>query len=334
MQQRRLGKNGPLISSIGIGAMSFANFYGETNEANSHSVLAAALDEGVTHIDTANIYGPLVSEQVIGTFLAQQGGQKNDLFSIATKAGIARDADTGKRYFDNSPAYLEAQLDASLSRMGIDHVDLFYVHRRDADTPIEEVADTLAGLVKSGKTRSFGFSEIAPSSLYRAARRHHVAAVQSEYSLSVRAPELGLTQATAALDTALVAFSPVGRSLLTDTPHDATKAATMPFLKENPRFQEPNLSENIRLTAAFRDLAADLGTSAAGLSIAWLLHQQDNVIPIPGTRSPAHLRELCAGARLALGESDLAAIDAVLPVGWAHGDRYSAGQWVGPERYC
>jgi aryl-alcohol dehydrogenase-like predicted oxidoreductase len=108
----------------------------------------------------------------------------------------------------------------------------------------------------------------------------------------------------------------------------------MPFLKENPRFQEPNLSENIRLTAAFRDLAADLGTSAAGLSIAWLLHQQDNVIPIPGTRSPAHLRELCAGARLALGESDLAAIDSVLPVGWAHGDRYSAGQWVGPERYC
>ena len=190
---------------------------------------------------------------------------------------------------------------------GADHVDLFYVHRRDADTPIEEVADTLAGLVKSGKTRSFGFSEIAPSSLHRASRLHHVAAVQSEYSLSVRAPELGLTQATAALDTALVAFSPVGRSLLTDKPHDAAKAATMPFLKENPRFQEPNLSENIRLTAAFRDLAADLGISAAGLSIAWLLHQQDNVIPIPGTRSPAHLRELCAGARLALGESDLAA---------------------------
>ena len=334
MKQRRLGKHGPMISPIGIGAMSFSNFYGRTSEADSHAILNTALDEGVTHIDTADIYGPLTSEEVIGSFLARQGSQRNDMFSIATKAGIARDADTGKRYFDNSAAYLESRLDASLIRLGVDHVDLFYVHRRDADTPIEEVVDTLAALVKSGKTRSFGFSEIAPASLRRAASRHHVAAVQSEYSLSVRAPELGLTQATAALDTALVAFSPVGRSLLTDTPHDAAKAATMPFLKENPRFQEPNLSENFRLTAAFRDLAADLGTSAAGLSIAWLLHQQDNVIPIPGTRSPAHLRELCAGARLALGESDLAAIDAVLPVGWAHGDRYSAGQWVGPERYC
>ena len=334
MKQRQLGKNGPNISPIGIGAMSFSNFYGKTSEAESHAILDTALDEGVTHIDTADIYGPLVSEQVIGSYLAKQGAQKNDLFSIATKAGIARDADTGKRYFDNSPAYLEAQLDASLSRMGIDHVDLFYVHRRDADTPIEEVADTLAGLVKSGKTRSFGFSEIAPSSLYRAARRHHVAAVQSEYSLSVRAPELGLTQTTAELGTALVAFSPVGRSLLTDKPHEGGKVETMPFLKENPRFQEPNLSRNIELTQPFRALASDLGTSAAALAIAWLLHRQNNIIPIPGTRSPAHLREHCAGARLSLGLDDLEAIETTLPVGWANGDRYSVGQWVGPERYC
>ena len=334
MKQRQLGKNGPNISPIGIGAMSFSNFYGKTSEAESHAILDTALDEGVTHIDTADIYGPLISEQVIGSYLAKQGTQKNDLFSIATKAGIARDADSGRRYFDNSAAYLEARLDASLARLGVDHVDLFYVHRRDADTPIEEVVDILAGLVKSGKTRSFGFSEIAPSSLRRAAAQHHVAAVQSEYSLSVRAPELGLTQATAALETALVAFSPVGRSLLTDRPHNSGKVETMPFLKENPRFQEPNLTRNIDLTQAFRELAADLGTTAAGLAIAWLLHRQDNIIPIPGTRSPDHLREHCAGARLALGADDLAAIDAILPVGWAHGDRYSVGQWVGPERYC
>ena len=334
MKQRRLGKHGPMISPIGIGAMSFSNFYGRTSEADSHAILNTALDEGVTHIDTADIYGPLTSEEVIGSFLARQGSQRNDMFSIATKAGIARDADTGKRYFDNSAAYLESRLDASLTRLGVDHVDLFYVHRRDADTPIEEVADTLAALVKSGKTRSFGFSEIAPASLRRAASRHHVAAVQSEYSLSVRAPELGLTQTTAELGTALVAFSPVGRSLLTDKPHDGGKVETMPFLKENPRFQEPNLSRNIELTQPFRALATDLGTSAAALAIAWLLHRQDNVIPIPGTRSPAHLREHCAGARLSLSQGDLEAIENILPVGWAHGDRYSIGQWVGPERYC
>ena len=127
MKQRRLGKHGPMISPIGIGAMSFSNFYGQTSEADSHAILNTALDEGVTHIDTADIYGPLTSEEVIGSFLARQGSQRNDMFSIATKAGIARDADTGKRYFDNSAAYLESRLDASLTRLGVDHVDLFYV---------------------------------------------------------------------------------------------------------------------------------------------------------------------------------------------------------------
>ena len=334
MKTRRLGATGPLISAIGIGAMSFTDFYGTTDEAQSHAILATALDEGVTHIDTSNVYGPHRSEAAIGSFLARQGNQRGDLFSIATKAGITKDPDTGARAFNNSPAHLEAELDGSLARLGVDRVDLFYVHRRDAATPIEEVTETLAGLIKKGKIGGFGFSEIAPSSLRRAQAVHPVMAVQSEYSLAVRYPELGLVQATAALGTALVAFSPVGRSLLTDRPHSPEKAADLPFLKVNPRFQEPNLSANIAAGVPFRRLAADMGTSAAALAIAWLLHQGEHVIPIPGTRSPEHLRQHCEGARLDLDAAALTAIDEALPVGWAHGDRYSVAQWDGPEKYC
>ena len=334
MQQRQLGAHGPHISAIGIGAMSFSDFYGATSEAESHAILTAALDQGVTHIDTADVYGGGTSETVIGTFLQQQGHRKNQLFSIATKAGIATDKDTGKRYFDNSPAYLQQSVDRSLARLGLDYIDLFYVHRRDADTPIEEVTETLAAIVKSGKIGGFGFSEIAPTSLRRAAAIHHVTAVQSEYSLSVRSPELGLTQATAALGTALVAFSPLGRSLLTDKPHQFDAVQSMAWLKQNPRFTAENLSANIAATDGFRGFAAAKGCSAAALAIAWILHQSPHIIPIPGTRSVTHFQQHCAGARLTLSDADIRHIEELLPVGWAHGDRYSTAQWVGPEKYC
>jgi len=334
MQKRQLGRGGPQISAIGIGAMSFSNFYGATDEAESHAILSAALDEGVTHIDTANVYGMGKSEDAIGSFLAKQGKRRHELFSIASKAGIARKKELGERYFDNSPAYLEAELDKTLARLGVDVIDLYYIHRRDPETPIETVCETLAGFIKKGKIRSFGFSEIAPTSLRKANAIHPVAAIQSEYSLSVRSPELGLVQATRELGTALVAFSPLGRSLLTDRPHNVERVTDMAWVRTNPRFLEPNLSANVAATAGFRALAADMGTSAAALAIAWLLHKDSHIIPIPGTRSVAHFREHCAGARLSLSPEEMARIESVLPVGWAFGDRYSDDQWVGPERYC
>lgn len=332
MQQRRLGQDGPMTSAIGVGAMSFSDFYGPTNEVASHAILQAALELGVSHIDTANVYGTGRSEIDIGTFLKAHP-QAHDQFQIATKAAITRDAD-GTKYFDNSAAHLEAELDKSLTRMGIEQVDLFYIHRRDASMPIEEATENLARLVKAGKTRSIGFSEIAPASLRRAAAVHPIGAVQSEYSLSTRSPEMGLVQACAELGTALVAFSPVGRSLLTDNPLPASAIPDVGFLAGNPRFMQPNLDANLHITDGFRTLAADMGTSAAALSIAWLLHQGGHVIPIPGTRSVSHFRELVAGANLRLSDDDLAQIERVLPIGWAHGDRYSVGQWGGPERYC
>ena len=329
MQKRRLGADGPAVSAVGLGAMSFAGFYGPVSEAQSHEVLRTALELGIDHLDTSNVYGEGVSERVIGRFLAQRKGEP--AFHLATKAGIKRNPDTGTNSFDNRRAHLEAELDGSLKRLGVERIDLFYVHRRDPQLPIEEVTETLAGFIKAGKIGSFGFSEIAPSSLRRAAAVHPVAAVQSEYSLATRAPELGLVQACAELGAALVAFSPVGRGLLTDSPPTNDSIEVSAFLKTNPRFEEPNLTYNLRKAGEFRQLAAELCTSTAALAIAWLLHQSPGVIPIPGTRAGGHLHELAAGAKLTLSAADLRRIEVCLPVGWAHGDRYSVKQWVGPE---
>ena len=208
------------------------------------------------------------------------------------------------------------------------------MHRRDPDIPIEEVTETLAGLVKKGKTLGIGFSEIAPTSLRRAHAVHPVAAVQSEYSLQTRLPELGLIQTCAELGVALVAFSPVGRSLLTDAPLSREAIGEIGFLNSNPRFMESNHSANIAATSGFRALAAEMGASAAGLAVAWVLAKGDHVIAIPGTRSVPHFNEFLDATRLVLGPEEIAAIESVLPVGWCHGDRYSDAQWVGPERYC
>lgn len=329
MKMRKLGSNGPEISVVGYGGMSLSDFYGPTTDAASLAVLDACLALGITHIDTSNVYGGGRSETVIGQWLKRRGGENP--FVIATKGGISRDPE---RRFNNDPDYLAEQLDASLSRLGVEAVDLYYLHRLEPGRPIEEVAETMAGFVAAGKVRAIGYSEIAPATLRRAHAVHPVAAVQSEYSLSTRAPELGLVQACAELGAALVAFSPVGRGLLTDRPHRAETIAQLEFLRGNPRFVEPNLSANLAITDGFRALAADMGVSAAALAIAWLAHRGDHVLPIPGTRSPEHLAELAAGGALSLSTADMARIEEVLPVGWAHGDRYSPAQWAAPERYC
>ncbi|PSL19788.1 aldo/keto reductase [Shimia abyssi] len=324
--------NGPDVSAVGVGAMSFSDFYGPTDEARSHAILDAAMDVGVTHLDTANVYGMGTSEQRIGTYLAARGKGARDRFFIASKAAITKD-DAGKRCIRNDLAHLEAELDQSLVRMGIDCVDLFYVHRRDPEMPIEDVAGALGELVRRGKTKHIGFSEIAPSSLRRAHGEFPVSAVQSEYSLSVRAPELGLVQTCAELNVALVAFSPVGRSLLTDNPLSYERILEIPFMRNNPRFMGSNFDFNIKESDKFRALAADMGLPAAALAIAWVLAQGEHVFAIPGTRSVTHFNELVRGAEITLSDSDLATIEAVLPVGWAHGDRYDVVQWVGPERF-
>lgn len=329
MKQRILGQDGPKVSVVGYGAMSFTDFYGKATDEGSMQVLDACLEFGIDHVDTSNVYGMGRSETVIGEWLKRRGGECP--FTIATKGGITRSPD---RRFNNDPEHLTEQLEGSLKRLGVEAVDLYYVHRRDKAHEIEAVTETLAGLVKAGKCKAIGFSEIAPSSLRRAQAVHPVAAVQSEYSLSTRSPELGLVQTCAELGTTLVAFSPVGRALLTDTPHDLASVQNIDFMKANPRFVEPNLGFNLAKNAEFRALAADMGVAAATLAIAWLVHQGDHIVPIPGTRSIEHLREVAAGGSLDLTAEDLQRIEQVLPVGWCHGDRYTQTQWEGPERYC
>ena len=323
---------GAKLSRMGIGAMSFSNFYGDVSREEVFAILDAARGFGVNHIDTANIYGRGVSEQHIGAYLAKNP-EARTFFHIASKGGISDRSDPD-RLFNNDKAYLEAQLDASLARLGVDQIGLYYVHRRDPSISIEEVTYTLAGFVAAGKIGGFGYSEISPTSLRAAHAVHPVAAVQSEYSLSTRTPELGVVQTCATLDTTFVAFSPVGRSLLTDKPHSVDDVQNMPFLANNPRFMKPNLGQNIKMGEGFRTLASEMGLSAAGLAVSWVLAKGTHILPIPGTRSLEHFKELVAGSNYSLSLAEVEAVEGTLPLGWVDGDRYSTTQWIGPERYA
>lgn len=319
-----------MVSEIGLGCWSFGGAYGPTTEAEAHDTLATALDLGVSFLDTANVYGMGQSETMIGSFLKGRQG----LFTIATKGGICRDPDTGKRTFNNRPDYLRAELEASLSRLGLDCVDLYYIHRRDQEVPVEDVMDTLLRFKAEGKIGGIGFSEIAPATLRRAAAVGPVDAVQSEYSLWTRQPELGMIQACRDLGVAFVPFSPLGRGMFTDRVPDRADFAKGDFRIPNPRFLEPHFSRNLAQAAAFRSLAADLGCTPAALAIAWCLARGAHLVPIPGTRKAAHLRDFAAGSAFAMTDEIMAAIAQVLPIGWAHGERYSDDQRVGVEGYC
>ncbi|MEM8798384.1 MAG: aldo/keto reductase [Pseudomonadota bacterium] len=329
MEKRQLGNNGPMVSAIGLGCWSFGGAYGPTDEAESHSTLARALDLGIDLLDTANVYGNGVSETVIGSFIKDHPGR----FKIATKAGIWRNPE-GKRDFNNEPAYLRGELEKSLKRLGVEHVELYYIHRREQARPIEEVMETLVSFKDEGKIGAIGFSEIAPHSLKRAAAVHPVAAVQSEYSLWTRLPELGMVQTCKELGTAFLPFSPLGRGIFSDRLIERSQFEKGDFRMSGPRFLEPNLSANLKMIEGFKALARDKGVSTAGLALAWILHQADHMIPLPGTRSAKNLEECVQGASISLSERDLATIDTLLPIGFAHGDRYSDAQIAGAERYC
>ena len=326
MQQRRLGQDGPLVGAVGLGCMSFAGAYGGTDVAESHRTLASALDLGVTHLDTALIYGNGVAEEVMGAFLKDHPGR----FTIATKGGI-RVKPT--RSFDNSETYLRECLEGSLKRLGVDHVELYYIHRRDQTIPIEDVTGTLVKFMDEGKIGGIGYSEISPASLERASAVHPIRAVQSEYSLWTRLPELGMIEACRRLGTAFVAFSPLGRGIFGQTPLDPDSFAATDFRKANPRFMAPNFATNEARVAKLRSFARERGWSTASLAIAWTMLRGDHIVPIPGTRSPEHLADDAAAAAIALTADDIAAIEAILPAGFAHGARYSEKQAIGPEDY-
>ena len=331
MKQRTIGANGPRVGAIGFGAMSIVGAYGPTDEATSFRALERAVALGVTHIDTARVYGLGRSEELIARFMKANPGHG---FVLATKGGMYTSPD-GVRHFDNSKVVLREHLEGSLARLGIDSVPLYYIHRREQRIEIEAVMETLLTFKEEGKIGGIGFSEISPASLRRAAKVGPVDAVQSEYSLWTRQPEMGMLQACKEVGATFVAFSPMGRGMLGSKPIDVENTNDLGMIRTgNPRFTEPNYSANVAWIDRFRTVAAEAGAKPASLAMAWVLDQGEHVIPIPGTRTAEHLEELVAGDAIEMTDDLRAAIDEALPIGFAHGDRYTDKQLVGIERYC
>lgn len=327
MKLRKLGAGGPMVSAIGLGCMSFGGTFGPTTREASHRCLDAAYDLGLTHLDTANIYGMGLSESILGTW---QGLHKPNI-SIATKASIVNGP---PRRFDNSESHLRAELESSLKRLGVDHVDLFYIHRREDRIPIEEVVGSLTRLIDDGLIGGYGLSEISPGTLRRAHAVHPCRAVQNEYSLWSRQPDLGLIQTCAELGVAFVAFSPLGRGVFGREIVDPATLPATDFRLQIPRFQEPNWSLNQTRLHAFRAFARDIGQTPSALALTWVLDQGEHLIPIPGTRTADHLSDWITASDFTFTDELRSTLAQILPTGWAYGDRYNLAQASTVERYC
>jgi aryl-alcohol dehydrogenase-like predicted oxidoreductase len=332
MSPRPLGATGVLVNPVGFGCMSLSGFYGPSSEAEAMRVMAAALDLGVDFWDTANVYGEGQSETRMGKFLGEDPARRKRI-TLATKFSISRNAE-GKRFIDNSQTHMIEALDGSLRRLGVDQVDLYYVHRLDPRFPIEATVAALARQVEKGKIGAIGLSEMAPDTLRRAHAVHPIAAMQSEYSLWTRFPELGMLQTCAELGVSFVAFSPVARGALSGRLRDVEALPNSDFRKTNPRFVGDNWKRNLARIDAYVEVARSFGRDPGELAIAWTLAQGRHVLAIPGTRYPENLAHDARASTRPLTSEEAAALARVLPVGWAAGDRYTEAQWANIERYC
>jgi len=320
MKTRRLGKAGPEVSAIGLGCMGMAAFYGRgLEETEATTVIHRALELGVTFLDTAEMYGPHINETQIGKALAD----RRDKAFVATKFGIGYNAERTALTVDGSPANVRRAIEGSLQRLGMDHVDLYYLHRVDANTPIEETVGAMGELVKEGKVRFLGLSEASPATLRRGHAEHPITALQTEYSLWSREPEDELFATCDELGIGFVPYSPLGRGFLSGEIQSIEDLAEGDFRRSNPRFMGENFQKNIDLVHAVAAIAADRGVTAAQLALAWVLAQGETLVPIPGTRRIRTLEENAAAADLVLTADDLARIEAVFPKGAASGHRYA-----------
>jgi len=320
MKMRKLGRSGPEVSAVGLGCMGMSAFYGGADEAQSIAVIHRALDLGVTLFDTAEMYGPHTNEVLLGKALKD----RRDEAFIATKFGINRQPD-GSAITDGSPANVRRAVEGSLSRLGVDHIDLYYQHRIDPNTPIEETVGAMAELVKEGKVRFLGLSEAAPATIRKAHAEHPITALQTEYSLWSRDPEDELLGVVRELGIGFVPYSPLGRGFLSGEIKSIDDLAPEDFRRTNPRFAGDNFQKNLDLVAAVGAIAADKGVTAAQLALAWVLAQGEDLVPIPGTRRIATLEQNAAAADIVLTPDDLARIEAVFPRGAAAGERYAPG---------
>jgi aryl-alcohol dehydrogenase-like predicted oxidoreductase len=321
MERRRLGSDGPHVSALGLGCMGMAEFYGSADESESIATIHRALELGIDLLDTADMYGDGKNEQLVGRAIAD----RRERAFVATKFGQVRNPDGTFRGVDGRPEYVRAACEASLRRLGIETIDLFYQHRVDPKVPIEETVGAMGELVREGKVRCLGLSEAAPETIRRAHRTHRIAALQTEYSLWTRDVESnGILDTVRELGIAFVAYSPLGRGFLTGTVTSPESFGATDVRRRHPRFTAENIAANRRLADAVRELAAKKGCTPAQLALAWLLGR--DAIPIPGTKRITYLEENARAVDVRLSDDDLRAIDQALPPGAAAGLRYPEQQ--------
>jgi aryl-alcohol dehydrogenase-like predicted oxidoreductase len=320
MQMRTVGKNGPTVSAMGLGCMGMSEFYGPGDEAESIATIHRALELGVTFLDTADVYGPFKNEELVGRAIAG----KRDRVVLATKFGIVRDpSNPMARGISGKPDYVKKACEASLRRLNTDVIDLYYQHRVDTDTPIEDTVGAMSELVREGKVRYLGLSEAGPETLKRAQAVHPIAALQTEYSLWTRDPEDGVLQTCRVLGIGFVAYSPLGRGFLTGQITKPDDLGEDDYRRHSPRFQGENFAKNLELVKLVTALAQKRGCTAGQLALAWVLAQASDVVPIPGTKRRAYLEENVKAADLALTRDELVEIDRIAPRGVAVGQRYA-----------
>ena len=318
MKTRKLGSQGLTVSELGLGCMGMSEFYGTGDEAESIATIHRALELGVTSLDTADMYGPFTNEQLVGKAIASH----RDRVVLATKFGIQRSEDSGFRGINGSPDYVHQACDASLQRLGIDYIDLYYLHRVDPKVPIEDTVGAMAELVQQGKVRYIGISEAAPATIRRAHTVHPITALQTEYSLWSRDPEDEILPTVRELGIGFVAYSPLGRGFLSGSITSADDLAADDFRRNSPRFQGENFNKNLQLVERVKEIAGEKGVTPGQLAIAWLLAQGDDIVPIPGTKRRAYLEENVAAVDITLNQAELERINEVAPKNVAAGDRY------------
>ncbi|MES2462493.1 MAG: aldo/keto reductase [Armatimonadota bacterium] len=318
MKTRELGKSGLTVSEIGLGCMGMSEFYGATDENESIATVHRALDLGVTFLDTADMYGRGHNEELVGRAIAD----RRDQVTLATKFGIVRTDDPRDRGVSGRPEYVRSACEASLKRLNVDVIDIYYQHRVDKQTPIEDTVGAMAELVNEGKVRFLGLSEASAETLRRASAVHPIAALQSEYSLWSRDIETEVLPTCRALGIALVAYSPLGRGFLTGQIKRFEDFAPDDFRRVSPRFQGDNFAKNLELVAQLEEIAREKRVSASQLALAWVLGRGEDIVPIPGTKRIKYLEENVAAADVLLSAEDLTRVEAAFPADAAAGQRY------------